>query len=91
METYRVIETSKGKPAAVFNGFVYRKHRIDKNNCESWLCVNEKKDSCRGVLKTKGGLVQTATTHTCKNDIACAEVTKQVSSARKRARCDKVS
>lgn len=86
MEKFDVIETTKGKPLALFKGYQYRRHRECKENVVSWLCVKEKSEKCKGRMKSKYGSVLEEFEHICKPDEAAVEVKQKLSSIRKRAR-----
>ncbi|CAH1374007.1 unnamed protein product [Tenebrio molitor] len=79
-----MIETSKGKPAAIFNGFQYRRHRINKEGIQTWLCAKEKVEKCRGSMKTKNDVILIVTNHTCKSDVTAIELRKRLVKAKKR-------
>ncbi|GBL87148.1 hypothetical protein AVEN_176075-1, partial [Araneus ventricosus] len=71
-----------------YDGYQYRKHRINKNNVISWLYLKERTENCRGTLKSKNGIVLNVSNHVCKPDIAEIEVKKRIFNARKRARIE---
>ena len=81
-------ETKKQKCSAIYDGYQYRQHKINKQNVISWLCLKEKKEKCRGTLKSKEGEVISVTNHSCKPDTAKIEIKQQLNNAKKRARME---
>ncbi|CAL1272081.1 unnamed protein product [Larinioides sclopetarius] len=86
MDALEIIETSKTKDCAIFDGHQYRLHRINKQNICSWLCIKEKTLNCRGTLKSKDGKVLDVSNHVCKPDVPASEVAKQLCVMKKRVR-----
>ncbi|CAG9815609.1 unnamed protein product [Phaedon cochleariae] len=86
MESLQITNTTKGKPSAIFKGFQYRKHRVNKDEVVSWLCVKQKSERCNGNLKTKNGVVLSTTDHCCKTNPVDLEVKLKINNAKKRAR-----
>lgn len=85
--TIEIIETNKGKPLAIHDGYQYRKYRENYGKIITWVCLKEKKEEkCKGRLKTKNSIVLNVTTHRCKYDMAKIEVKKQYNIAKKRVR-----
>lgn len=85
-----VTSTKTGKPSLVLEGYQYRVHRKNEK-CISWVCVKDKKEKCKGSLKTTiqyEVLQQMA--HTCIPNVAEVEVKKAIINCKKRVR-DKVS
>lgn len=80
-----IIETTKGKPLAIFNGYQFRKYRQNENGTV-WVCLNEKKDKCTGRMRTINLEIINFSDHLCKPDVAASEVKKQFDNARKRVR-----
>ncbi|KAF0759758.1 MULE domain-containing protein [Aphis craccivora] len=80
-----IIETTKGKPLAIFNGYQFRKYRQNENGTV-WVCLNKKKDTCKGRMRTKNIEIINFSDHLCKPDVATSEVKKQFNNARKRVR-----
>lgn len=52
MEKIEIIETTKGKPLDIFNGYQFRKYSQNENEI-IWVCLNEKKNKCIGRMRTK--------------------------------------
>lgn len=52
MSEFEVIETTKGKPLAIFNGYQFRKLKENKNGTV-WVCLNEKKNKRKGRMRIK--------------------------------------
>ncbi|GBL67901.1 hypothetical protein AVEN_16502-1 [Araneus ventricosus] len=76
MTTLEETDTSKGKSSSIYDGYQYRKHRINKDNVITWLCLKERTENCRGTFKSKNGIVLNVSNHVCKPDI---EVKKRMS------------
>lgn len=82
-----VIETTKGRPCALYNGFSYRKYRESKEGVITWVCLKEKSKKCTGRLKSKNQETVSVTEHQCgAPEVAAVEVKKQIHQTRKRAR-----
>lgn len=86
MDKLQIIETTKGKPSAILNGYQYRQHRVNKQGTISWLCIKEKSENCRGTLKTKNGELLSVSEHLCKPNLAEVDIKKQQLNCKKRAR-----
>lgn len=86
MADFEITETTKGKPSVTLNGYQYRKHRTNKNDTVSWLCIKERTEKCRGRLKTKEREVLSVSEHICKANVAEIEVNKHFASMKKRLR-----
>ncbi|KAL4126003.1 hypothetical protein QTP88_010235 [Uroleucon formosanum] len=67
-----IIETTKGKPLAIFNGYQFRKYRQNENGTV-WVCLNEKKYKCTGRMRTKNLEIINFSDHLCKPDVAASE------------------
>ena len=75
--SFEVIETTKGNFLALHDGYQYRKYRTNTANITTWECLNEKKEKCKGRIKTTDKTVLNITTnHNCKYDDAKIEVKK---------------
>lgn len=85
-----IIETSKKKPCALYEGHRYIINRVNKENIISWRCSNYKKLKCKGGLTSRNQTILTEVKHSCVPDIAANEVQKQLSNAKKRAREENV-
>lgn len=81
-----IISTTKGKPCAAYNGYLYRQRRINKSGETIWLCLKEKNGACPGKIFTKNSLVTRSEEHICIPDGASIEVRKAIFKAKKRAR-----
>jgi len=68
-----IIETTKGKPLAIFNGYQFRKYRQNENGTV-WVCLNEKKDKCKGRMRTKNIEIIYFSDHSYKPETATSEV-----------------
>ncbi|GBM73699.1 hypothetical protein AVEN_177747-1 [Araneus ventricosus] len=79
-----IFETKKNKPSAVYSGYQYRKFRSNIENIITWLCINERSEKCKGILKTKDNCVVSEMTHSCKPNEAKIDVKKQVANIRRR-------
>lgn len=87
-EKLKLIETTKGKPCALHNGYRYRIKSV-KGDSKTWTCTKDKAEKCRGRLISVGDeeIVKViAIDHTCKPDTALNEVYVCVFAAKKRAR-----
>jgi hypothetical protein len=82
------IETEKGKPCALHNGYAYRKYRVNKGGVVTWVCLKEKSNKCKGKLVTKNSDVVKVSDHQCVPDEANIHVKKAIHKAKKRARED---
>lgn len=82
------IETEKGKPSLLYNGFSYRKYRENKRGVVTWVCLKEKSAKCKGRIVTKDNVEIRAVGHDCVPDEAGLDVKKAVFTAKKRARQD---
>lgn len=82
-----IIETNRGRPCLILDGFCYRLHR-KTDEYTGWLCVNEKKESkCHGKLKvSKTGEVICTQQHRCTPNVAETEIRKKMYVCKKRAR-----
>lgn len=80
-----VITTYKRKPALVMDGYRYRAHRTADTNVW-WRCVNERKQKCKGSLKTTAdNQVIRATPHQCLPNFDQQEIQKAIHVCKKRA------
>ncbi|GBO21182.1 hypothetical protein AVEN_113977-1 [Araneus ventricosus] len=86
MDVLEIIQTSKKKDCAIFDGHQYRLHRANKQNICSWLCIKETSSNCRGTLKSKDGKVLHVSSHVCVPDVAATEVAKKLCTIKKRVR-----
>lgn len=86
MDQLQIVNTTKGKPSAIFEDYQYRQHRINKEEVVTWLCIKEKTEKCRGTLKTKNSQVISASEHKCKPNLVQLEVKIHKENAKKRAR-----
>ena len=83
------VETVKGNPCVIYDGYTYRRKRENKSGVVTWYCIEDKKKNCYAKLKTKNNeLVESVGEHKCVPDEAALDVRKAVTSARKRARED---
>lgn len=83
------VETYKGKPCVIFDGYAYRKKKATKGGLLTWLCAADKKIKCGARIKTKHDeLIASVGEHKCVPDLAGLEVRKATTRARKRARDD---
>lgn len=82
-----IIETNRGRPCLLLDGFCYRLHRKRATYC-GWLCVNEKKESrCHGKLKVySNGQVFLTQAHSCKPNVAVTEIRRKMYVCKQRAR-----
>lgn len=85
MSEFEIIETTKVKPLAIYNGYQFRKYRQNENGTV-WVCLNEKKEKCKGRMRVKNGEIIDFAEHLCKPDVAACEVKKHFDNARKRVR-----
>lgn len=80
-----LIETTRNKPSVIDgSGFQYRQIRKHTNGVISWMCVNERKNKCKGTLKSRGKTVLSITDHACTPNAKKTEVAKFLCAARKR-------
>jgi len=80
-----IIETTKGKPLAIFNGYQFRKYRQNEN-VTVWVCLKEKKDKCKGRMRTKNIEIIHFSDNSCKPDVATSEVKNNLIMQTKRVR-----
>jgi hypothetical protein len=83
-----LIETEKGKPCALYNGYSYRKLRENKQGVVTWLYLKEKTSKCKGKLMSQDGEVIWVIDHQCVLGEASIDVKKTIYIAKKRARED---
>ena len=86
MTAIEIIETNRGKPCLLLDGYTYRLHR-KRASYTGWLCINEKQSKCHGKLKVyvNGQMVLTQP-HRCVPNIAVTEIRKKMYVCKKRAR-----
>lgn len=80
-----IISTSKGKPCLLYEGYSYRQHRTRKDLI-TWVCLNEKREICRGRIISKGEAVIKVFAHQCAPNAAKNEVQKYLYTAKQRAK-----
>jgi len=80
-----IIETTKGKPLAIFNDYQFRKYRQNENGTVL-ICLNEKKNKCTDRMRTKNLEIINFSDYLCRPDVAASEVKNQFDNARKRVR-----
>ncbi|KAK9721973.1 FLYWCH zinc finger domain [Popillia japonica] len=81
-----LIETTKGKPSLTHEGYQSRKYRENNKCIITWICIYEKKENCKGRLKSKSNEVLSVCEHTCKPNVAAIEIKTQMCKVKKRAR-----
>lgn len=79
-------ESTRGKPLALYEGYLYRKHKMAKNNNIRWVCSKDKSEKCKGAMVTNNGIIQHTVDHNCIPDTAAIDVKKRVADIRHRAR-----
>lgn len=79
-----LVETRKGNPCVIYNGYSYRKKSETKSGLVTWYCVNDKKSNCCAKLKSKNNEIVSVGEHKCVPDEAASEVRKaRVSESRR--------
>lgn len=77
------MQSKRGEPTLVYNGYEHTKKRVNKNNSTSWRCANR---TCNGgMLTDHENTIMKITPHVCTPDLARIAIKEELFRCRQEA------